>query len=216
MLRLSPMRCATILLLATSTACAPVASQMADTKPQEGTAYFWADLSRGRGRAVERLAAPGSITARHGLSGRRTIYTISDGGVAAVPRFGFQQLEKATLEVELRRVSDLGGQGIDKGQVRRTETFRRELSGGDLYAGFQLLQALSGDPFQTAKKEAPEAWAKVAEPTQVDGQEVGFRIDATATLLTGNPFDASARVVLFRLDSSSPYQRAQDAGSSGG
>lgn len=194
------------------TACAPVASQLSDTRPEEGTAYFWSDVPKGKGRAVERLAAPGTITARHGKSGRRSIYIIADGGVASVPRFGFEKLAKATLKVELRRVSDIGGRGIDEGQVRRTDAFERELAGDDVYAAFVLLQRLAADPFETAKAEAPEAWAAVAQPTQVDAQEVGFRLDATATLVTGNPFDPAARVVLYRLESSSPYQRAQDAG----
>jgi hypothetical protein len=197
-----------VLILA---ACASVPSMLSDVRPDEGTNYFWADLSKGQGRAVERLAAPGTITSRQGTSGRHAIYVIRDGGVAAVPRFGFTKLDKATLAVELRRVSDTGGGGIDKGQVRRTESFVREVGSKDMSSAFELLQRLADDPFATAKTEAPDAWEKIAQPTQVDAQEAGFRIDATATLTTGNRLDPATRVVLFELESSSPYQRAQDA-----
>jgi hypothetical protein len=87
----------------------------------------------------------------------------------------------------------------------------REFKRDSMPKAIALLQALATNPFDAAKAEAPEAWKNVAQEIQIDATEVGFAVEATAELVTGNPFDANSRMTLYTLTSRSPYQRARDA-----
>jgi hypothetical protein len=198
-------------LVLSALGCAPVASRLSDARPEQGPDYFYAEVGKKKGRAIERLSEPGSVTSRYGASKRSTMYVIQDAGVAAIDRYEFVELDKVTVTLLLRRRSDVGGGGIEQATVRRDETITLEYPKAELYRAFALLQSLSTDPAGTVAAEAPEAWKIVAEPAQIDPQEAGFAIAIDAELHTGNPFDATARVLLYRLQAQTPYQRAADA-----
>ena len=194
-----------------TTACSPVTSRLSDATPEAGPDYFYADVSKGNGRKIERLADPNLIIARYGYANRRTIYVIQDGGVADIPRFDFEVVEKATVKVELTRISDVGGSGIEKGAVRREATVTREFPKAEVHQAIELLQGLAKDPVATLKSRAPEEWATVGQTVQIDAQEAGFAVGIVAKLQTGNPLDPNDRITLYQLEARSPYQRAEDA-----
>ncbi len=201
-----------VLALATfATGCSPVTSRLSDTKPEPGPDYFYADVSKGKGRKIERLSDPALVTSRYGHAKRRTTYVIQDGGVAGLPRFDFRTIDKATVKVQLSRISDVGGGGIDKGAVRREATFTRDFPKAEVYLAFELLQGLAADPVATLQRQAPEQWETVGQAIQIDAQEAGFAIGIEAQLQTGNPLDPNDRITLYRLESRSAYQRAEDA-----
>ena len=202
---------AALAFVAVATACSPVTSRLSDAKPEAGPDYFYADVSKGKGRKIERLADPALVTSRYGHAKRRTTYVIQDGGVAGLPRFDFRTIDKATVKVQLSRISDVGGGGIDKGSVRREATFTRDFPKADIYQAFELLQGLAADPVATLKTQAPEQWATVGDAIQVDAQEAGFAVGIVAELQTGNPLDPNDRITLYKLESRSAYQRAEDA-----
>ncbi len=192
-------------------ACAPITSRLSDAKALEGTPYHFAQLSRKQGRAVERLSPEPAITSRYAAEGERPIYVISDPGVASIPRFGFAPLSRARVDVRLERVSDVGGGGIDNGVVRRDASFSREYEDEEIASAITLLQGLSTDPIAVIQRDAPEEWKTVGSNVQIEAKEAGFAIRIAAELRTGNPFDASTQLVLYRLETRSAYQRASDA-----
>lgn len=191
--------------------CAPITSRLSDAKALEGTPYHFAQLSRKQGRAVERLSPEAAITSRYAEEGERPIYVVSDAGVASIPRFDFKPLAQVTVDVQVERISDVGGGGIDKGVVRRNASFSREYDDENVASAITLLQGLSTDPLGVIQRDAPEQWATVGSNVQIDAQEAGFAIRVVAELRTGNPFDATTQLVLHRLEARSPYQRANDA-----
>jgi hypothetical protein len=206
------MRAALLALAVGGTACGPKTSFLSDKPQVPENTYYFATLSKRQARAVERLVPPHRLVSRQAKSKREWIYVINDPAVGeGLPRFEFQPLKKCEVAVRLERVSDLQGLGVNAGPVRRQETFTRECARDKLSEAIALLQALATDPFEAAKVAAPEAWRAVAQETQVDPLEAGFAIQATAELITGNPFDPTSRLTLYKLEARSPYQRARDA-----
>lgn len=192
------------------TACSPVTSRLSDAKPEAGPDYFYADVTKGKGRTIERLSDPALIIARYGHTNRRTIYLTQDGGVADIPRFDFKVVDKATVKVELSRISDVGGSGIDKGAVRRETTITREFPKAEVHKAVEMLQGLATSPVATLKAQAPDEWETVGHTTQIDPQEAGFAIGIEAQLQTGNPLDPNDRITLYQLQTRSPYQQTED------
>jgi hypothetical protein len=202
----------TLLIVLGAAGCGPKTSLLTDQPQHPESTYYFATLSKRQGRAVERLVPEGSVITRQSKSGRDWIYIINDPGVATgLPRFEFKQVDKCEIRVQLHRLSDMAGRGIDAGEVRRRDSFVREFKGVELVDAVKLLQTIAANPFDAAKKEAPEAWESVAQSTQVDDTEVGFVVSATAEVITGNPFDTNSRMTLYTLEAHSPYQRASDA-----
>lgn len=191
--------------------CAPKSSFLTDQPQKASSTYFFSTLSKGKGRKVERLVPRGGVITRQEVE-RGWLYIIDDPAVGSgLPRFGFSPLQACEVSVQLERLSDVDGRGVDEGDVRRRDSFERKFEGEGIADAIRLLQAVAADPFGAAQSEAPEAWKTVAQDTQVDSGEVGFVIRATAQVITGNPFDSSSRLTLFQVVARSEYQRARDA-----
>ncbi len=195
-----------LLVLTVATACGPKTAFLSDRPAQDDDTYYVATLSKRKARKVERLLPPHGLVSRQPESEREWTYFINDPGVGEIPRFRFQQITKAEINVRLERVSDIQGLGLNAGDVRRQESFTREFKAANMHEAVTLLQALARDPFEAAKKHAPEAWKVVADETQIDSLEQGFAIAAHAELVTGNPLDPTSRTTVYTLDARSPRQ----------
>ena len=199
-------RAALLALTFAVTACGPKTALLSDRPAQDDDTYFFATLSKRKARKVERLLPPHGLVSRQSDDERTWIYVINDPGVGGIPRFDFQQLTKCEINVRLERLSDIQGLGVNAGNVKRQESFTREFKAANMHEAVTLLQALALDPFEAAKKHAPEQWKTVAEATQIDSLEQGFAIAAHAELVTGNPLDPASRMTLYTLEATSPRQ----------
>ncbi len=178
-----------LLLLAVSVAgCHAGFSPILNERAASSPTYAFVVVDTAESPRVEARLAPSQIVSRYEESGH-VAYVVAPGEGTV----GFAQLERATLKIRVRSVSERG----------RGEWLSVEAT-GEPASAFAELKAFERSPWATLESHHPEILANVAAAAPAHALDRGFSVELEIDLVGARPDDPSHAALLYSMRERSP------------